>query len=149
MITFDTLDAFEKATGSHLGYSDWISISQHDINAFADATGDHQWIHVDTDAAAQGPFGTTIAHGYLTVALIPRLTSSIFSIDGLTMGVNYGLNKVRFPSVVPAGSEIRAGAELLTVTPTPNGTQAVIRVIVELAGSDKPVCVADTVTLFA
>lgn len=149
MIKFDTLDAFEKAAGSHLGYSEWISISQNDINAFAVATGDHQWIHTDTDAAARGPFGTTIAHGYLTVALIPRLTASIFSVDGLKMGINYGTNKIRFPSVVPVDSKIRAGAELVSVTPTSQGSQAVIRVIVERAGSDRPVCVADTVTLFA
>lgn len=149
MIKFESLEEFEKAAGSHLGYSEWIPISQDDINAFADATGDHQWIHTDIEAAARGPFGTTIAHGYMTVALIPRLTASIFSIDGLSMGINYGANKVRFPSVVPTNSKIRAGAEIVSVTKTNHGTQAVIRVTVERAGSDKPACVADTVTLFA
>ncbi|MGM5068777.1 MaoC family dehydratase [Rhodococcus qingshengii] len=149
MKIFTGLDEFRTSVGSHLGFSDWIPIDQDDINAFADATGDHQWIHIDAERAAQGPFGTTIAHGYLTLSLIPRLSGEIFSIEGLSMGVNYGLDKVRFPSVVPAGSKIRAGAQVISAEDTPQGVRTVIRMTVECAGLDKPVCVADTVTLFA
>ncbi|QTJ68350.1 MaoC family dehydratase [Rhodococcus sp. ZPP] len=149
MKVFDGIDEFQSAVGSHLGFSEWIPVSQNDINTFAEVTGDRQWIHVDPESAAGGPFGTTIAHGYLTVSLIPRLTAEIFSIDGLSMGINYGLNKVRFPAIVPADSKVRAGAEIASVEPTHHGLLATIRVTIECAGSDKPACVADTVTLFA
>ncbi|MGI5219258.1 MaoC family dehydratase [Nocardia sp. CA-290969] len=149
MKVFDGIEELREASGTHLGFSDWISIEQQEIDAFAEITGDRQWIHVDEEAAARGPFGTTIAHGYLTVSLIPRLMAEIFSIEGLSLGINYGLNKVRFPSVVPAGSKVRAGAEIVSVDRTRQGHSALIRVTIERAGSDKPVCVADTVTLFA
>ena len=113
MRTFHGLDELEKAVGTHLGYSDWQTITQEQVNLFADATGDHQWIHVDPEKAAQGPFGTTIAHGYLTLSLVPSLVWQIYTVEGLRMGVNYGSNKVRFPAPVPVGSRVRGGAELL------------------------------------
>jgi len=147
MRTFTGLDEFDKAVGTHLGHSDWHTVTQQQVNLFADATGDHQWIHVDLERAAAGVFGTTIAHGYLTVALIPMLMDEIYRVDGLRMGVNYGSNKVRLPSPVPVGSRVRAGAELLELRSTPQGAQAMIRVTVEREGSEKPACVAETISL--
>jgi acyl dehydratase len=111
MKTFNGLDEFEQAVGTHLGYSDWHTITQEQINLFAEATGDHQWIHTDPERAATGPFGTTIAHGYLTLSLLPKLVRQIYTIEGLRMGVNYGSNKVRFPAPVPVGSKVRAPPE--------------------------------------
>ncbi|WP_328418541.1 MaoC family dehydratase [Micromonospora sp. NBC_00389] len=147
MQTFNGLDEFEQAVGSHLGYSEWHTVTQGQINLFAEATGDHQWIHVDPEKAASGPFGTTIAHGYLTLSLVPKLVWEIYKVDGLSMGVNYGSNKVRFPSPVPVGSRIRAGAELVELTRGPNGAQATVRITIERDGGDKPVCVAETVSV--
>src|SRR4051812_44494286 len=109
MRVFDDLDDLRKAVGEQLGYSEWHTVTQEQINTFAEATGDHQWIHVDPEAAAKGPFGTTIAHGYLTLSLIPMLAAQVSRTDGARMGVNYGLNKVRFPAPVPVGSKVRAG----------------------------------------
>jgi acyl dehydratase len=146
-MTFNGLDEFEKAVGTHLGYSDWHTITQEQINLFAEATGDNQWIHIDPEKAANGPFGVTIAHGYLTLSLIPRLVWQIYAIDGLRMGVNYGSNKVRFPAPVPVGSRIRAGVDLLELTRGPRSAQATFRVTMELEGSDKPACVAETVAV--
>jgi acyl dehydratase len=117
------------------------------VNQFADATGDHQWIHVDVDKAAKGPFGAPVAHGYLTLSLIPMLMKDIYTVENLSMGVNYGSNKVRFPSPVPVGSRVRAGAELVDVLDVPQGKQAIVRVTVEIEGKDKPACVAETVVL--
>ncbi|MDI6912315.1 MaoC family dehydratase [Nocardioides sp.] len=147
MKTFTGLDELESAVGTHLGVSDWQLITQEQVNLFADATGDHQWIHVDTDRSASGPFGTTIAHGYLTLSLVPRLLNQIYHVDGLKLGVNYGANTVRFPSPVAVDSRIRAGAELLSLTRKPSGAHAVIRVTMEREEGDKPVCVAEVVTL--
>ncbi len=147
MKTFDGLDEFEKAVGTHLGYSDWHTITQQQIDLFAEATGDNQWIHVDPEKAAAGPFGTTIAHGYLTLSLVPKLVWQIYKVNGLSMGVNYGSNKVRFPSPVPVGSRVRAGAELVELTRGPNGAQATVRVTIEREGGDKPACVAETVSV--
>jgi acyl dehydratase len=147
MRTFSGLDEFQKAVGSHLGYSDWHTVTQEQVDQFADATGDHQWIHVDPQRAAAGPFGGTIAHGYLTIALIPMLVGEIYRVDGLTMGVNYGSDRVRLPSPVPVGSRVRAGAELREVRSTPQGALATVRVTVEREGGDKPACVADTLSL--
>ncbi|MBY9074672.1 MaoC family dehydratase [Nocardioides sp. WL0053] len=147
MRTFHGLDELEKAVGTHLGYSDWQTITQEQVNLFADATGDHQWIHVDPEKAAQGPFGTTIAHGYLTLSLVPSLVWQIYTVEGLRMGVNYGSNKVRFPAPVPVGSRVRGGAELLELVRGPQGAQATVRVTIELEGSDKPACVAETVSV--
>ena len=147
MQRFNGLDEFERAVGSHLGYSEWHTVTQQQIDLFAEATGDHQWIHVDQERAASGPFGTTIAHGYLTLSLVPKLVWEIYTVDGLSMGVNYGSNKVRFPSPVPVGSRVRAGAELVALTRGANGAQATVRVTIERDGGDKPVCVAETVSV--
>jgi acyl dehydratase len=146
--TFGSLDEFTAATGEHLGYSDWHEVTQAQVNAFADATGDHQWIHVDVERAAAGPFGSTIAHGYLTLSMLPVLVSEIFRVENLTMGINYGLDRLRYPSPVPTGSRIRAGAELRQVKPTHLGQLAYCRVTVEVEGQEKAACVADTVSLY-
>src|ERR1700728_3434891 len=132
MRTFASLDEFVAAKGEDLGYSEWHEISQEQVNAFADATGDHQWIHVDAERAAAGPFGTTIAHGYLTVSLLPVLTAEIFGVQNLTMGINYGLDRVRFPAPVPVGSKIRAAATLTDVRQTHLGSLAHIRMTIEI-----------------
>ncbi|MCF8569112.1 MaoC family dehydratase [Gordonia sp. HY002] len=142
-------DELEAAVGTHLGYSDWVQIDQERIDRFAEATGDNQWIHVDPARAAAGPFGSTIAHGYLTVSLIPMLSWQVYKVEGSTMGVNYGSNKVRFPSPVPVGSRVRAGVEIVSVTATGAGFQVVNRVTVEREGGDKPACVAETVSVIA
>jgi acyl dehydratase len=144
---FASLDDLRSAAGTELGVSDWIEIDQDRIDQFADATGDHQWIHVDPERARSGPFGGTVAHGYLTLSLIPALAASVWSLDNARMGVNYGLNKVRFPAPVPVGSRVRARIELLAVDDVPgNGVQLTARVTVEREGGDKPVCVAETVS---
>ena len=147
--TFENLDAFRAAEGEELGTSDWITVSQDRINLFADATGDHQWIHVDPERAATGPFGGTVAHGYLTLSLLPVMAQSIYQIEGLTLGLNYGANKVRFPSPVPVDSRLRATATLREVADISIGTQAVISFVVELEGGEKPACVADVVYVMA
>ncbi|GAA0228741.1 MaoC family dehydratase [Actinomadura nitritigenes] len=147
MRTFHGIDEYEKAVGTHLGHSDWHTVTQEQVNGFADATGDHQWIHVDPERAAGGPFGGTIAHGYLTLSLIPMLMSEISRVEGLTMGVNYGSDKVRFPAPVPVGSRLRAGAELVSLERTPRGARAKVRVTVEREGGDKPVCVAEVLSV--
>jgi acyl dehydratase len=147
MRTFQGVDGLATAVGEHLGWSDWHTVTQEQVDRFADATGDHQWIHVDPERARSGPFGTTIAHGYLTLSLVPSLIWQIYTVEGLTMGVNYGANKVRFPSPVPVGSRVRAGAELVSLDRGPQGAQAVVRVTVEREGGDKPVCVAETVSV--
>lgn len=148
MRIFANLDEFTAAKGEQLGHGDWHTVTQEQIDRFADATGDHQWIHVDAERAANGPFGATIAHGYLTLSLIPALGKQIYRVDGITMGINYGLGKVRFPAVVPVGARIRAGAELVEITDRPQGTQAVLRYTVELEGSDKPACVAEAIVVY-
>ena len=147
MKVFQGIEELEQAVGTHLGYSDWHTITQEQIDLFAEATGDHQWIHVDAERAAQGPFGATIAHGYLTVSLVPMLVWQIYKVEGLTMGVNYGANKLRFPAPVPVGSRVRAGVELLSLTPGASGYQSVARVTIEREGGDKPACVVDTVSV--
>jgi len=148
MRTFASLGEFVAAKGESLGFSDWHKITQEQVNAFADATGDHQWIHVDTDRAASGPFGGTIAHGYLTVSLLPILSMEIFRIENLAMGINYGLDRVRFPSPVLTGSSIRAEATLTDVKQTHLGSLASIRMRIEIEGQEKAACVADTLSLF-
>jgi len=148
MRTFASLAQFVAAKGESLGFSEWHTITQDQVNAFADATGDHQWIHVDVERAAGGPFGGTIAHGYLTLSLLPVLQMEIFAIKGLAMGINYGLDRVRFPSPVPVGSSIRAEATLTDVKETPLGSLASVRVRVEVEGQQKAVCVADTLGLY-
>ncbi|MEV6252614.1 MaoC family dehydratase [Nocardia sp. NPDC051911] len=147
MKVFQGLAEMEKAIGTHLGYSDWYTVTQEQIDRFADATGDHQWIHVDPVKAATGPFGTTVAHGFLTLSLIPMLSRQIYRVEGLSMGVNYGANKVRFPAPVPVGSRLRAGVELLSLAPANLGFQAVSRVTIDIDGAAKPACVAETVAV--
>ncbi len=148
MRTFANLDEFVAVKGESLGFSEWHKITQEQVNAFADATGDHQWIHVDLERAARGPFGGTIAHGYLTVSLLPILSMEIFRIENLTMGINYGLDRVRFPSPVLTGSSIRAEATLTDVKETHLGSLAHVRMRVEVEGQEKAACVADTLSLF-
>lgn len=147
MQTFQGLDEFAKAVGTHLGYSDWHTITQEQIDKFAEATLDDQWIHTDPAKAANGPFGKTIAHGYLTLSLVSALVWQIYRVDGLKMGLNYGSNKVRYPSPVPVGSRVRAGAELVELKQTPQGAQSTVRVTVEVEGQDKPGCVAEIVSV--
>jgi acyl dehydratase len=146
---FDHLEAFKAAAGEELGTSDWLTVTQEQINTFADATGDQQWIHVDPERAATGPFGTTIAHGYLTLALLPVFAEQIYSIRGLAFGMNYGANKVRFPAPVPVDSRLRATATMKETKDIAIGTQVVITFVVEREGSDKPVCIAEVVYVMA
>jgi acyl dehydratase len=130
-------------TGKHLGYSAWREVTQDEINTFADATGDHQWIHVDAERAAAGPFGTTIAHGFLTLSLLVPMWSEILHFEGVRLGINYGLNKVRFPSAVPVGSRIRTGATLVSVENVADGSlQIVVDFVIEREGAEKPCCIA-------
>jgi acyl dehydratase len=137
------------AVGKHLGHSDWLEVTQERIDQFAEATGDHQWIHVDPERARKGPFGTTIAHGYLTMSLVSYFLPRIVEVRGVSMGVNYGTDRLRFPAPVPVGSRIRAGAELLEAEPTKDGAvQAKIRVTVEVEGQERPGCVVDTLSRF-
>jgi acyl dehydratase len=144
--TLNGADEVKAKVGDHLGHSDWLEITQDRVNQFADATGDHQWIHVDVERAKTGPFGGPIAHGYLTLSLAPMLLSQIVRIDGFTMGVNYGINKLRFPGPVPVGAKLRAGARLVSCDDVPNnGVQLTYEVTFEVADRDKPACVAEVV----
>jgi acyl dehydratase len=145
MSTVLGLDELPASVGKHLGYSDWHLVDQDQIDAFADATGDHQWIHVDAERAKAGPFGTTIAHGYFTLALVPVLLGQVLRVQKVSLVVNYGLNKVRFPAPVPSGSRIRMGAELTGVEEIKGGTQATVTGTFEIEGGDKPACVAEIV----
>ena len=145
MKTFQTIAELAACVGQEVAVSDWLTITQQQVNLFADATGDHQWIHVDPEKAAKGPFGGPIAHGFLTLSLLPKFFESSFDIVGSRMGVNYGLNKVRFTSPVPVGSRLRARMKLLATQPIDNdGVQMTWEVTVEREGSDKPVCVAES-----
>ncbi len=146
MREFPSLAALVEAAGQHLGYSDWLEVDQKRVDLFADATGDHQWIHVDPERAAGGPFKGTIAHGFLTLSLVPVLVAGVYRVDEVRMGINYGLNKVRFPAPLRVGSRVRGGVELAEVTQVEGGVQVVLRVTVEAEGSPKPCCVAETVT---
>jgi acyl dehydratase len=139
----DGLEGLKERVGQHLGYSDWHEVTQEQINLFADATGDHQWIHVDVERAKAGPFGAPIAHGYLTLSLTPDLLNEAIAVSGISMGINYGLNKLRFPSPVPVGSRVRAGVELASVEDVSGGVQAQLNVTYEIEGGTKPVCVAE------
>jgi acyl dehydratase len=136
------VEGVRSLVGQHLGYSDWREIQQQQVHLFADATGDHQWIHVDPERAAQGPFGGPIAHGYLTLSLTPSFLDEIVEFQGFDMGVNYGCDKVRFPAPVPVGSKLRCGATLDDVTDVPGGIQLVLTLTFEVEGSAKPACVA-------
>ena len=145
---FDSPDDLAAAVGNHLGHSEWVEVDQTRINQFAEATGDHQWIHVNSERAATGPFGATIAHGYLTLSMTNQFLPEIVRVEGISMGINYGTEKVRFPSPVLVGSRIRAGGELVSVDEVAGGIQTVIRLTVEVEGSDRPACVVDSVSRF-
>ncbi|WP_037577646.1 MaoC family dehydratase [Phaeacidiphilus oryzae] len=148
MKTFASLDELAAAVGTELGSSDWHTVTQEQVDLFAEATGDHQWIHVDPERAKAGPFGGPIAHGFLTLSLIPLLAKECYAVEGIKMAVNYGSNKVRFPSPVPVGTKVRGSAELVSLDEVPGGRQAVVRFTVSSEGSPKPHCVAETITRF-
>ena len=147
MRTFTSLDEVAAAAGEELGTSDWVTIEQERVDLFADATEDHQWIHVDKERADAGPFGGPIAHGYLTLSLVPFLGSQVFSFDTPGPKVNYGTNKVRFPNPVMVGKRVRAHVTLGEVADLPRGKQCTMRTTVEIEDEDKPGCVAETVVL--
>jgi acyl dehydratase len=146
MRVFDKGTDLQPLVGQVIGESDWVTIDQQRINLFADATGDHQWIHIDPEKAAKGPFGTPIAHGFLTLSLIPDLSAKAMHVNDTRMGVNYGLNRVRFPAPVPVDSRVRAVIKLLGYEPIEGGAQVTTEVTIEREGSSKPVCVAETVS---
>jgi acyl dehydratase len=143
--TIDGIGGLKGHVGQHLGYSGWVDITQEQVNQFAEATGDHQWIHVDPERAKAGPFGGPIAHGYLTLSLAPVLLAEIIQVSGISMGVNYGLNKLRFPSPVPVGSRLRLGGTLAEAEEIPGGAQVTIDMTFEVEGQAKPACVASGV----
>jgi acyl dehydratase len=145
MRTFETIAEFKDLVGQEIGVSDWITVTQERIQLFADATNDHQWIHVDVERAKAGPFGTTIAHGFLTLSLLPEMAASAFGVRETRMGVNYGLNKVRFPAPVPSGSRLRGRFKLVGYEPLEGGAQITVQVTMEREGSDKPVCIAESI----
>ncbi|MFD8144298.1 MaoC family dehydratase [Streptomyces sp. NPDC059708] len=145
---FTSAEELRAAVGEPLGPSGWLEVDQKRIDLFADATGDHQWIHVDPERAAAGPFGTTIAHGYLTLSLLPSLVPQIMRVEGMRMGINYGLGKVRFPAPVPVGSRLRATAVITEVTEAGGGVQVAATVTVGREGGEKPVCVAESLSRY-
>jgi len=147
-VEFDSPQALLGAVGQQLGISEWHTVTQEQINLFADATGDHQWIHVDVEKAKAGPFGTPIAHGYLTMSLASLFLPQIVLVHGLSMGLNYGVDKVRFPSPVPVGSRLRGKGTIISAIEVTGGVQAVIRVTIEREGSEKPCAVVDTVSRY-
>ncbi|MEO8922490.1 MAG: MaoC family dehydratase [Caldimonas sp.] len=146
MNVFATIAGLEDKVGEELGVSEWIEVTQERIQRFADATGDHQWIHLDQERAKAGPFGTTIAHGFLTLSLLPEMSAQAFAVSDTRMGVNYGLNRVRFPAPVPSGSRLRGRFKLLKFEPIEGGAQMTAEVRMEREGSDKPVCIAESVS---
>ena len=149
MITFQNLAQFRESVGQEIGVSPWETITQGHINDFADATGDHQWIHIDRKKAAEeSPYKTTIAHGFLTLSLAPKLMADLYRVTSVKVGINYGANKVRFMAPVPSGSRVRMRMVLQKVTDqSPDGVRAVTKCTFELEGSEKPVCVAELITL--
>jgi acyl dehydratase len=139
------LTELKSRVGEHLGYSDFVEITQEKVNAFADATGDHQWIHVDVERAKrESPYGGPIAHGYLSLSLSNMLVPTVIGFDGFSMAINYGVDRVRFPAAVPVGARIRAGVELVEVTDVAGGIQTLMRITMEVEGSEKPACVIDS-----
>ena len=143
--TINGVDELRSLVGEHFGYSDWMEITQDRIDQFAEATGDHQWIHVDPERAKDGPFGTTIAHGYLTISLAPVLMPQVVMVTGFAMALNYGLNKLRFPAPVPIGSKVRASVKCTSVEEVSGGLQGTFDVTVEVDGQDKPGCAAQVI----
>lgn len=148
MTKFDSLAELTAAVGADLGTTEWTTIDQGRINQFADATGDHQWIHVDVEAAKHGPFGTTIGHGYLTMSLCAPLLGELLHVGGISMGINYGIDKARFITPVPAGGRVRGKGEIISATEISGGVQVVVRLTIELEGEAKPAAVVETVTRF-
>jgi acyl dehydratase len=148
MRTINGLEELKATEGEVLGTSDWYEVSQDDINTFADVTGDHQWIHVDVERAKDTPFGGTIAHGYYTLSLAPRLMAQVMSFEGFSFGLNYGLDRVRFPAPLPVGKKVRASVKVLEVTDIPGGAQMKTEVTFETDAGDKPVCVAQSLARF-
>ena len=147
--TFHGVDEVAAAVGSHLGHSDWVEITQEQVNLFAEATGDHQWIHVDPErAAAESPFGGPIAHGYLTLSLTNLFLPQVVEVQDVSLGVNRGTGKVRFPAPVPVGSRLRAGVELVAVTEIDGGIDTTMVITVEREGADKPVCVVESLSRY-
>jgi acyl dehydratase len=144
MERFESPEALQQAEGRHLGHSTWREITQEQVDRFADATGDHQWIHVDVERAKEGPFGGTIAHGFLTLSMLPEMLFELLAVDGARMVVNYGLNRVRFVTPVRVGSRLRAGAELTRVEEVKGGIQATMTVTFETEGAERPACVAES-----
>jgi acyl dehydratase len=137
------IDEMKTLVGEHMGYSDWHEVTQEQVNQFADATGDHQWIHIDVEKAKEGPFGRTIAHGYFTISLAPVLMGEVVRTEGVSMGVNYGINKLRFPAPLPVGEKVRMGAKLVDVTDIAGGVQTAYELTFEVEGQEKPACVAE------
>jgi acyl dehydratase len=146
MLTISGIDELRAKVGEELGVSEWHEVTQEAIDAFADATGDHQWIHVDPDRAAQTPWGSTIAHGLYTLSIGPKFTFDMFTIEGFAFGLNYGYNKVRFPAPLPVNSRVRMRATLSSVDDVPGGVQLTITQTFEREGEEKPVCVAEAVS---
>ncbi|WP_084962785.1 MaoC family dehydratase [Thermoactinospora rubra] len=148
MRTFANVQELKAAVGETFGPTEWREITQQRVDTFADATDDHQWIHVDVDRAKEGPFGTTIAHGFLTLSLLPSFLPELLTVENVAMMVNFGLNKVRFPKPVPVGSRLRATGELVDVKNSPAGHLATLKVSIELEGERRPVCTAESLLLF-
>ena len=146
--SFDNPAALLEAVGTDLGHTDWLQIDQERINLFAEATGDHQWIHVDPEKAAEGPFGKTIAHGYLTLSLANLFLPDLMKVENFSMGVNYGCDKVRFPAPVPVDSRIRGAGEVISAEEVKGGVQVVVRITIEIEGSERPACIIDTISRF-
>jgi acyl dehydratase len=140
-----TVDGFQELAGKQIGYSEWLTITQEQVDQFADATHDHQWIHVDPERAKTGPFGGAIAHGYLTLSLAPALLSGMLRVDAMKFGVNYGANKVRFPSPVPVGADVRMGVTVASVEDVEGGVQVTYDLVLEVRDAPKPACVAQVV----
>jgi len=148
-VIVEGLDGLRAAVGTHFGYSAWIEVDQERVNRFADSTGDHQWIHVDVERAArESPFGGPIAHGYLTMSLSNALLPTVVEVRDISMGVNYGVDKVRFPAPVPVGSRVRAGVELVEVIEVGEGVQTKMVITMEIDGGDKPACVIEALSRF-
>ena len=144
----NSIDELKALIGTHVGYGEYLTVTQEAVNQFADATGDHQWIHIDPVRAAAGPFGGTIAHGYMTLSLIPALLNGVMQVAGVKMGVNYGSNKVRFTSPVLVGSQVRAGSTLVSVEEIPGGAQVTMDIVIEIKDAPKPACFAQVVTRY-
>ena len=146
MLTINGIDELKSRIGDELGVSDWHEVTQDKIDAFAEVTGDDQWIHIDPERAKDTPFGGTIAHGYYTLSLAPRFSYDLFKLDGIAFGINYGLNKLRFPAPMPVGDRVRMRMELQDVEDIPGGAQITMKLTFEREGGDKPVCVAESLS---